>query len=226
MTNLEGANFLMANLVGVLMRYAKINDKTQFLNNTINTMTDFTGTSLSSATIDQELKTILERNTREIRWEKWYAKPKFYHIVKNIFNWTNCTTQNKNQNEDEKDALYHICSWIDICFINAFVQLFWWISDYGSSTKRIIAVFFGWNILWAFVYFYVLPLFPCTTTTVLNVSNIMAAILQTNLMMFSITDTATEVLDLFSMFCVTIHIVIGYFILAALITRIGIMFET
>jgi hypothetical protein len=114
--------------------------------------------------------------------------------------------------------------WVDT-IINAFVRTFWRISDYGSSTKRIIAIFFSWNILWAVIYYYLLPFLPGTSTTVLNVSNIWAAILQTNLMMFSITDLATEGLDILPMFFVTIHIVVGYFILAALITRLGIMFQ-
>jgi len=151
----------------------------------------------------------------------WYFPTKPPAPIKSPFD------QSCDEREYERIRIHweDMHSWID-GIINAFVKLFWWVSDYGSSTKRILAVFFGWNLFWAFVYFYVLPLFPCTTTIVLNVSNIGAAILQTNLMMFSITDTATEVLDLFSMFCVTIHIVIGYFILAALITRIGIMFET
>ncbi len=48
-------------------------------------------------------------------------------------------------------------SWVDR-IINAFVRLFWWISNYGSSTKRVIAVFFGWNLIWALIYQYILPL--------------------------------------------------------------------
>ncbi len=120
-------------------------------------------------------------------------------------------------------------SWVDR-IINAFVRLFWWISNYGSSTKRVIAVFFGWNLMWALIYQYILPLqthpiLAGAVTTVLDAHDFIIAFLQTNLMMFSITDLAAIVLDYPALLCVTIHIVVGYFILAALITRLGIMFQ-
>ncbi len=161
----------------------------------------------------------------------------FYITLRKVLSWPikpSVTTKNTS-NQDVKEIRDRMKKrqmercWID-CFINSFVRLFWWLSDYGSSTKRVIGVFFGWNILWALIYQIVLPLLPGpilenASTTVLHTSNIITAILQTNLMMFSITDLATEGLDYPALFCVTVHIVIGYFILAALITRLGIMFQ-
>jgi len=278
--HLEDVCFLDAHLEGAKFIQVVVNGGTLFTSNTIDKKTDFIGTSLSAARIDPKLRTQLERNIRQIRWEEWYKKPKLYPALLNIPKtlWDLCcrtrhiltdppknkydpkdypslensifyltlrkflswptkppvttespSDQDLNEIEDEKKKWNMKRGLIDR-IINAFLRLFWWISNYGSSTKRIIAVFFGWNILWACIYFYVLPfisgLFSAgITTTVLNVSNIGAAILQTNLMMFSITDTATEMLDFFPMLCVTIHIVVGYFILAALITRLGIMFQ-
>lgn len=139
------------------------------------------------------------------------------------------TKENLNKDLDQKGKWKMKRCWIDRV-INAFIRVFWWLSDYGSSTKRVIGVFFIWNILWAVIYQYFLPflpgpILPGTNTTVLQMPDIITAVLQTNLMMFSITDLATEGLDYPALIFVTIHIVIGYFILAALITRLGIMFQ-
>ncbi len=83
---------------------------------------------------------------------------------------------------------------------------------------------------WAFIYQFVLPLQSVpilvgTNTMVLHTPTIITAVMQTNLMMFSITDVATKNLDYPALIFVTVQIVIGYFILAALITRLGIMFQ-
>lgn len=225
--HLEGTDFSNAHLEGAKFILAIVNGETLFNDNIIDTKTDFTGTSLSSARIYPELRTQLERNIRQLRWTEWYNKSKLYPILGKIKN-PNIVYISPRNFPEEPEWYMKRC-WVDT-IINTFVRTFWRISDYGSSTKRIIVVFFGWNILWACIYFYLLPfisgLFSAgTTTTVLNVSNIWAAILQTNLMMFSITDLATEGLDILPMFFVTIHIVVGYFILAALITRLGIMFQ-
>jgi len=220
--HLEGAEFWDTHLEGAQFILSVINGETLFTNNTIDTKTNFTGTSLSSARIDPELRTQLERNIRHIHWGKWYKKPKLYPYMAGIKDKIIFKSSPKKSLKKKKWEIKHC--WVDT-IINAFVRTFWLISNYGSSTKRIIAVFFGWNILWACIYFYILPFLPGINTTVLNVSNIWAALLQTNLMMFSITDLATEGLALFPMLCVTIHIVVGYFILAALITRLGIMFQ-
>ena len=225
--HLEETDFSNAHLEGAKFILAIVNGETLFNDNIIDTKTDFTGTSLSSARIYPELRTQLEQNIRQLRWTEWYNKSKLYPILAKIKNPN--IVYISPRNFPEKPEWYMKRCWVDR-IINAFIRIFWWISDYGCSTKRIIGVFFGWNILWACIYFYLLPfisgLFSAgTTTTVLNVSNIGAAILQTNLMMFSITDLATEGLDILPMFFVTIHIVVGYFILAALITRLGIMFQ-
>ncbi|WP_209315031.1 pentapeptide repeat-containing protein [Methanocorpusculum sp. GPch4] len=220
--HLEGANFDNAHLEGAKFILAIFNGETLFNDNLIDTKTDFTGTSLSSARIYPELRTQLERNIRQLRWTEWYNKSKLYPILAKIKN-PNIVYISPRNFPEEPEWYMKRC-WVDT-IINAFVRTFWRISDYGSSTKRIIAIFFSWNILWAVIYYYLLPFLPGTSTTVLNVSNIWAAILQTNLMMFSITDLATEGLDILPMFFVTIHIVVGYFILAALITRLGIMFQ-
>jgi hypothetical protein len=255
-----------------------------FANNSIDDKTNFSGTPISAARIEPELRTKLEKNIRHIHWDKWYEKPKFYPFFANITNslWNLCCrTQNSFRNTsqdnskvryDSKDypslenstlylTLRKVLSWRNYpsdrmmtiseqdveeiedekinwetkrCWVdrisNAFVRFFWWISDYGSSTKRVITVFFGWNIIWAFVYQFILPLqtqpiLVNASTTFMDTTNIGITFMQTNLLMFSVTDIVSIGLDYPALLCVSIHSIVGYFILAALITRLGIMFQ-
>ncbi len=241
MAYLEGADFMFAHLDEAQFIYTIVDGETLFTENTIDKHTDFTGTALSATRIDPNLRTRLERNIREIHWEKWYEKPKFYLYLGKISKilwdmWcilhpvTNDTPNlNSKKIKDEQHKWETKGSFIDT-IINSFVRLFWCLTDYGSSTIRVIGIFFARNILWAFIYLFVLPLqsspiLENASTTILNTPDIVTAVMQTNLMVFSITDLATEGLDYPAFICVTIHIVIGYFILAALITRLGIMFQ-
>ncbi|MCK9312485.1 MAG: pentapeptide repeat-containing protein [Methanocorpusculum sp.] len=228
-THLKRADFTGADIRGSQFRLTILNGETMFSKNLIDDSTNFTGTSLFVPRIDPELRTELERNIRQIRWEKWYKEPKVYPALASIKKSFIPDFSKEQPGNKKKWETKHSC--IDSWTIDAFVRFFWWISNYGSSTKRIICVFFGWNLFWALIYYYVIPVIPGpflagTTTTVMNVSNIGTAILQTNLMMFSITDLATIGLDFPALICVTIHIIVGYFILVALITRLGIMFQS
>ncbi len=223
--NVVGADFWGAHLEGAQFTYTIVDGGTMFTNNHIDKNTDFTGTALSATRIDPNLRTKLERNIREIQWKQWYDKAKVSPVrfLKKL------TGKIEVSEVDEKEKECNP-SLTDRVLINQFVKLFWWVSNYGSSTKRVIGVFFAWNILWAFIYQFLLPLqsspiLAGTNTTVLHTPDIFTAILQTNLMVFSITDLATEGLAYPAFICVTVHIVIGYFILAALITRLGIMFQ-
>jgi len=220
--HLEGADFNGAHLEEADFTYAVVDGGTLFSQNSIDDKTDFTGTALSATRIDPNLRTKLERNIRKIHWEEWYDKAKVSPV--------RCLKKltGKKQTSEEKQECPP--SLIDRLFINPFVRLFWCLTDYGSSTKRVVIVFFVWNILWAFIYQFLLPLQPGpilagTNTMVLDTPNIITAVMQTNLMVFSITDVATRNLDYPALIFVTVQIVVGYFILAALITRLGIMFQ-
>jgi len=220
--HIEGTYFNGAHLEGADFTYAVVDGETMFSENSIDDKTDFSGTALSATRIDPNLRTKLERNIREIQWKKWYNKPKIspLRFLKKTFG-------KKPYTEME---LEYKPSLNDRILINPFVRLFWWLTDYGSSTKRVIGVFFAWNILWAFIYQFLLPLQPGpilenASTMVLDTPNIITAVMKTNLMMFSITDVATRNLDYPALIFVTVQIVVGYFILAALITRLGIMFQ-
>jgi len=233
--HLEGANFYGAHLEeayfngayleGAEFTYAVVDGGTLFSKNSIDDKTNFTGTALSATRIDPSLRTKLERNIREIQWRDWYCKSKIspLRFLKKL-------TGKVDETEEEEKEKECKPSMTDRIFINPFVKLFWCLTDYGSSTKRVVGVFFAWNILWACIYQFLLPLqsspiLAGTNTTVLHTPNIITAVMQTNLMVFSITDVATRNLDYPALIFVTVQIVVGYFILAALITRLGIMFQ-
>jgi len=111
-------------------------------------------------------------------------------------------------------------------FINLLVKLFWWISDYGSSTKRIIIAFFALNGFLTLIYSFV-HLLPMTNlqeyTT--GLGGWLMSFLQTTLIPFSIMDIGLEDINLKMTALMTLHVVLGYVILAALVTRIAIMFQ-
>jgi uncharacterized protein YjbI with pentapeptide repeats len=106
-----------------------------------------------------------------------------------------------------------------------FLRPFWWLSDYGTTTSRIIIAVFISNTVFGLIYYWleqsgVENIFNMTNTT------LETAIIQSNMIVFSVTDMATRDMDAGPMFLVMCHIVIGYFLLAALVTRLGIMYQS
>ena len=121
-------------------------------------------------------------------------------------------------------------SFFDRVFVNTPVRMFWRISDYGRSTVRIIGVFFGVNLLFTFIYLFLssitLQFMPQTDPIFNETTSFPMALMQSNMIVFSITDVATRGLNELSMFFVLLHIIIGYVLLAALVTRFAIMFQS
>lgn len=119
---------------------------------------------------------------------------------------------------------------------NVPVWIFWWLSDYGSKTTRILGAFIGLNLIFTALYLWVVPHLPTIrqganpmfAELMYNTSTVdpVAALIQSNMIVFSITDVATSNLDYIPMFLILVHIVLGYVILAALVTRFAIMFQS
>ncbi|MBE6506802.1 MAG: pentapeptide repeat-containing protein [Methanocorpusculum parvum] len=106
--NLRGANFSNANLSGAYLSYSQlegaifsytnikdavfvmssVDSSTIFKGNSkhfANKHTDFSGVSLSTSRINPNLLSYLERNIRQIYWNKWYKKHKILQIPVRIF---------------------------------------------------------------------------------------------------------------------------------------------
>ncbi len=184
--HIEGANFSWAHLEGATFTYAIVNGETLFVNNTIDTKTDFTGTSLSSVRSDPELRTQLERNIRQIRWEHWYKDNKILEIP---------------------------------------AKVFWKISDYGSSTRDILFTFLFSNFIFMMFYLALRDADLLHGTILSSGNDLLLAYMQTTLVPFGILGIDLATLSVFPVFIIFIQVIFGYTILAALVTRMAIMFQ-
>lgn len=133
-SNLQGAHLRLANLQGANLRRAKlqgtdlswadlkgtdfnmaaVDGETIIDTRKTDKKTDFTGVGLDNARVEPGVKQLLKYNIRRLGWMKWYKKHPFGR-------------------------------WL--------VQMFWEISDYGRSTGRIIACFFALAVVFAGVYY-------------------------------------------------------------------------
>ncbi len=185
-THLEKADFTSAHLEGAQFTLAVVNGETLFTNNTIDDKTDFTGTSLSSARIEPELRTKLERNIRQLRWEKWYAKNKLWEIP---------------------------------------ARVFWKISDYGSSTRSILFTFLFSNFIFTMIYLALRDANLLHGTILSSGNDILLVFMQTTLVPFGILGIDLTTLSPIPITIIFIQVIFGYTILAALVTRMAIMFQ-
>ncbi len=112
--DLRGAQLSIANLSGVKCPAADLNGSTLLWKCRVDRKTDFRGTALGAVQrIDPSTRQLLEYNARRLSWEDWYGE----HLLR-----------------------------------KRLVRPFWRISNYGLSTVRIIAVFFLLAVLFAAVY--------------------------------------------------------------------------
>ena len=194
--HLGRADFSGAHLEGAKFIYSIVDGETLFTENAMDGKTDFTGTGISATRIDPVLRTKLEKNIREIQWNDWYKNHRFLRII---------------------------------------MRPFWFLTDYGASTIRPVSAFVLWNTLFAIIYYLWLGndfeelMTPYTSPFLTNIGDNIVIFLtdwmKSNLMIISLTDMATIELGLWTLFAVFLHVFVGYFILAALVARLSIMFQ-
>ncbi|RBQ25462.1 MAG: hypothetical protein ALMCE001_02190 [Methanocorpusculum sp. MCE] len=112
---------------------------------------------------------------------------------------------------------------------------FWFLTDYGASTIRPVCAFVLWNTIFAIIYFLWLGndfnelmtqyTSPFLTNIGGNIIIFLTDWMKSNLMIISLTDMATTKIESFTLFFVFLHVFVGYFILAALVARLSIMFQ-
>ena len=196
--HLEGANFDRACLDGADFSYAIVDGITFIVACTIDDKTNFTGVGLSSARIEPRIKCHLEKNIRRLQWEKWYKE-------------------------------HRIAQW--------FVRPFWWISDYGTNTPRILRIFTLMIVFFAICYgiidsniphifkeidsntagLWVLQLlcFATATMVTLGFGGVNVAVIPDSPWWSAL-----------ALIVVTLNLLTGYFLLAVLVTRLGILFQS
>ena len=196
--HLEGAFFVGARLEGADFSYSLVDGKTLIFDCTIDDKTNFTGVGLSSARIEPRIKCRLEKNIRRMQWEKWYKEHRF-------------------------------AQW--------FVRPFWWISDYGTNTPRILGIFILMIAFFAICY----GIIDCNTPHIFKKIDFnTAGLWELQLLCFA---TATMVTlgfggvnvavipdspwwSALALIVVTLNLLTGYFLLAVLVTRLGILFQS
>ncbi len=193
----RGVEFFNTGLQNTDLRNVVFDNSTQFIGCNINNDTDCSNSSLSTIIIDQGTRSKLEQNIRRNSWNEWYSSQKKFH--------------NK--------------------IVTLPIRFFWLISDYGCSTKRILVWFTFFIFLFSCIYtlfpnilalngkqleganFWQMLAFSASTMVTLGFSNINVAITE-------------QGPSNWGMLIVTLNLMVGYFMLAVLVTRLSILFQT
>ena len=222
--NLNGVDLSYANLRGTKAKFSIVDGETLLTRNKFDRNTDFSGVGLDGARVEEELKSALKRNIRQLYWKKRYRRNLLYNLL----------------------------------------RPFWWASDYGSSTTRLIITFLGSSLF--FSIFYLIPYstiswadapyitfhyeywtnYPFLQGLELNTENYpdnpkiedlssgeIGRTLWTRTLYFSIVtmttlgfgDMSAHPSSTLGHVLVCLQVILGYVLLGALITRLSILFQ-
>ena len=202
--HLEGAHISSAYLEGTIFRFAKIDAETVIAECNFDRNTDFTGVGLDSARIGPNLKEAMKNIIRRKQWLKWFSSGRWWQKL-----------------------LKHTT-----------VRPFWWITDYGSSTPRIIYTFVLLAVVFGMIY-YSFETHPELEGIIQNlrIGKMSDVHVFARSMYFSIVTMTTlgfgdmhavrssTVWALYGYLFLTLQVIIGYVLLGALITRLGVLFS-
>ena len=104
-------------------------------------------------------------------------------------------------------------------------KVFWKISDYGSSTRLILFTFLFSNVIFTMFYLALRDANLLQGFILSSGNDLLLAYMQTTLVPFGILGIDLTTLSLFPVFIIFIQVIFGYTILAALVTRMAIMFQ-
>ncbi len=227
-TDLSGSNFKFSNLSScdlskvelrdVNFEAAVVDGKTIVWDCYYNVNTNFTGVGLSSCRIEPVLMSSFQCNIRRMWWMNWY---------KENMNTSKEHLHNKNSNWYKK--IISFFKYIFKGFSTAVVKGFWWITDYGSSTVRLLMVFLALTLFFTAIY----SIFPhLTNDVILNESTSLSHVLVRALYFSIVVNTglgfgeinASE-MSYAGHFIISMHSLIGFILLGAFLVRIGILFQ-
>ena len=195
---LEGAIFEDTHLEGADLRKSIVDGSTLFWNCTVDRKTDFRGVGLEDCRMDEKTKHFLQYNRRRMNCEGWYKE-------------------------------HPRLAWL--------AKAFFWTSDYGHSTGRIIFTFFGLALIFAGIY-YICALVnsPGIVSNLLegNEGPVPSWLVPFRTIYFSIVTMTTlgfgdmhaNCQSFWGHFLLTVQVILGYVLLAALVTRIGVLFTS
>lgn len=183
-----------------------------------NKETNFTGVGLASCRIEPVLMSSFQCNIRRIWWQKWYRekmdqnKTPFDETYKGIFK-----------------KLFGFISFASNWILTLTVKSFWWITDYGSSTIRLLSVFFISTLFFTSVYI----LFPhLTNDLILNTSHNYVMVFVRSLYFSIVINTGLGFGEINASdssiaghIIISLHSLLGFILLGAFLVRIGILFQ-
>lgn len=209
---LQGATFAGADFTKAQFCLVHMDGSTVITCSAFDKNTDFAGAALDAAIIDPDLKAAFKNNIRRMKWSVWEkgGKTRRQKVLRNFVHW------------------------------------FWQLSDYGSSTGRILKSFFalafGFGVLY---WLFALPriFFPNWEGIVHDLwqgGNGWIGCIQSFIrsIYFSIVTMTTlgfgDMASAKSDFCASIlgniflsvQVIMGYVLLGALVTRLGILFTS
>jgi len=212
-THLEGTKLMGASLIRSHLIGAIVNGNTNMWKVRVNRFTtsapklwlytDLSGVPLQSVIIDPPTKQLIEYNIRRKFWIKWINQKDWNEIV--------------HYQGIERNILGKV--------IRYPIHLFFWISDYGISTKRIIFTFFGLAFIFALLY----RLFPGFVMVYGNVGDIRGL---WHALYFSVVtmttlgfgDIAANPDSWWGQTLLMVQVILGYVLLGALVTRFAVLF--
>jgi uncharacterized protein YjbI with pentapeptide repeats len=213
--HIENADFYGAYLQGAHFSVAQVDGQTLIAECKVDKHTDFAGVALSNACVEPGLQQLLEYNVRRLGWKKWY------HNLPRL-DWRRNEPPCKDYDlptEDKLPIWQHILKrglvWP--------VWLFWSISDYGRSTGRIVASSCGVAAIFAVVYW----LWPgCIVVggQIGNVHGFMHALYLSVMVMIGTGDISASPDRVLGQVLLVLQVILGYVLLAALVTRFAILF--
>lgn len=181
--------------------------------------TNFEVVGLDNCRIEPSIKQLLEYNIRRKNWESWY-RDEDEPIQHGVFIF---------KNKKIRLITNKVLTW--------FVRKFWWISDYGISTKRIIFTFFGLAFAFAIIYYAFglidSPGIVSNLFVIENTQEIVASwLVPFRAVYFSIVTMTTlgfgdmyaNAQSIWGHIFLTIQVILGYVLMGALVTRFAVLF--
>jgi len=213
--NLRNTRIFCSNLFDMKCQYIDITDKTEFNECEINSSTVFENTSIDIIK-NNKVKSQLTYSIRRYKWEQWY--------------------EDDGADEEQSLGLKH-----------KLLRLFWFCSDYGYSTKRIVSSFFVSALFFALIYWtssvydylfnnsnqiwgLVEGLFQDQGTILMSPLTFDALVRSVYFSVVTMTtlgfgDIYANYSSVIGHSILVIQVIIGYVLLAVLVTRMSVLFS-